>query len=200
MSAKIWLMVGLARGFRGSARSSSANDHSTDDTRGRVAVTTDGDAGLWWLPVADTNGKKKHRGSVRAQLVQHAARPDERRQLHGERLVWPDRAVGRLRCVGLHSARRPRQPAVVQHRPGTRRRRSPRAVRERTLDRQQDRRPARRRQVRAPERRRPAIPSASLPAASSTCRPAMPTKAPARAACPPTSAASSASGSTATSC
>ena len=35
-----------------------------DDQRGRVAITTDGDAGLWWLPVADTNGKKKHRGSV----------------------------------------------------------------------------------------------------------------------------------------
>jgi outer membrane protein OmpA-like peptidoglycan-associated protein len=37
---------------------------TNDDTRGRVAVTTDGDAGLWWLPVADTNGKKKSRGSV----------------------------------------------------------------------------------------------------------------------------------------
>jgi outer membrane protein OmpA-like peptidoglycan-associated protein len=35
-----------------------------DDSRGRVAVTTDGDAGLWWLPVADTNGKGKHRGSA----------------------------------------------------------------------------------------------------------------------------------------
>jgi outer membrane protein OmpA-like peptidoglycan-associated protein len=37
---------------------------TSEDPRGRVAVTTDGDAGLWWLPVADTNGKGKWRGSA----------------------------------------------------------------------------------------------------------------------------------------
>ena len=125
MSAKNWLMAGLRSQFRAAHTCGSSTNDPQDDARGRVAVTTDGDAGLWWLPVADTNGKKKHRGSVRAQLVQHAARPDERRQLHGERVVRLDRAAGHLRRVGLHPARRPRQPAVVQHRSGTRRRRSP---------------------------------------------------------------------------
>jgi peptidoglycan-associated lipoprotein len=55
-------MVGLltTMAMPAAAQQTPAND----DTRGRVAVTTDGDAGLWWLPVADTNGKKKSRGSV----------------------------------------------------------------------------------------------------------------------------------------
>ena len=61
MSAKIWLMVGLL----GAAVPAVAQQTTTqDDTRGRVATTIDGDAGLWWLPVADTNGKKLARGSV----------------------------------------------------------------------------------------------------------------------------------------
>ena len=62
MSAKKWLMVGLLMtlAMPAAAQQTTAND----DSRGRVAVTTDGDAGLWWLPVADTNGKKKHRGSA----------------------------------------------------------------------------------------------------------------------------------------
>ena len=64
MSAKIWLMVGLARDCSAMPAAAQQTNHSRDDTRGRVATTTDGDAGLWWLPVADTNGKKKHRGSV----------------------------------------------------------------------------------------------------------------------------------------
>ena len=34
------------------------------DVRGRVATTIDGDAGLWWVPIADTNGKKLARGSA----------------------------------------------------------------------------------------------------------------------------------------
>ena len=63
MSAKIWLIVGL---MAVSAALPAAAQQATtqDDSRGRVATTTDGDAGLWWLPVADTNGKKKSRGSV----------------------------------------------------------------------------------------------------------------------------------------
>ena len=63
MSAKIWLMVGV---IAVSAVLPAAAQQTTtqDDQRGRVATTTDGDAGLWWLPVADTNGKKKSRGSV----------------------------------------------------------------------------------------------------------------------------------------
>ena len=27
-------------------------------------MTTDGDAGLWWVPIADTNGKGRSRGSI----------------------------------------------------------------------------------------------------------------------------------------
>ncbi len=62
MSAKIWLMVGLlaVTALPAAAQQTAADD----DTRGRVATTIDGDAGLWWLPVADTNGKKMWRGSV----------------------------------------------------------------------------------------------------------------------------------------
>ena len=149
----------------------------TSGDRGRVAVTTDGDAGLWWLPVADTNGKKTLARLGSAQLVQHAAGPDERRQLHGERVVRLGRPARHLRRVGFHPARRPRQPAALQHRSGTRRRRSARAVCERTLDRQQDRRPARRREVRVPERRGRQSAWASPRASASTCRPAMPTRA-----------------------
>ena len=63
MSAKIWLMAAV---IAVSAALPAAAQQTTtqDDSRGRVAVTTDGDAGLWWLPVADTNGKGKHRGSA----------------------------------------------------------------------------------------------------------------------------------------
>ena len=63
MSAKIWLMVGaiaVSAAFPAAAQQTTTQD----DERGRVAITTDGDAGLWWLPVADTNGKRKHRGSA----------------------------------------------------------------------------------------------------------------------------------------
>ena len=60
MSAKIWLMVGLLA----TAMPAAAQQTTADETRPRVAITTDGDGGLWWLPIADTNGKKKHRGSA----------------------------------------------------------------------------------------------------------------------------------------
>ena len=46
------------------ATTSSDPASSQTDNVGRVAVTTDGDAGLWWLPVADTNGKGMWRGSA----------------------------------------------------------------------------------------------------------------------------------------
>ncbi len=41
-----------------------APDSQSSADRGRVAVTADGDAGLWWVPLADTNGKGKSRGSI----------------------------------------------------------------------------------------------------------------------------------------
>lgn len=62
MTAKIWVIVGTIAMLAMPAAAQQTT--TTDDQRGRVAITTDGDAGLWWLPVADTNGKKKHRGSV----------------------------------------------------------------------------------------------------------------------------------------
>ena len=64
MSAKIWLMVGLIAVSAVLPAAAQQTTTTQDDSRGRVAVTTDGDAGLWWLPVADTNGKRKHRGSA----------------------------------------------------------------------------------------------------------------------------------------
>jgi outer membrane protein OmpA-like peptidoglycan-associated protein len=63
MSAKIWLIVGMVAVLATPAAAQQTTTQN-DDQRGRVAITTDGDAGLWWLPVADTNGRKKHRGSV----------------------------------------------------------------------------------------------------------------------------------------
>jgi outer membrane protein OmpA-like peptidoglycan-associated protein len=39
-------------------------DSQASGERGRVAVTTDGDAGLWWVPLADTNGRRRSRGSI----------------------------------------------------------------------------------------------------------------------------------------
>jgi len=62
MSARIWTAVLLAMTI---AIPAAAQQTTTqDDPRGRVATTIDGDAGLWWIPVADTNGKKKSRGSI----------------------------------------------------------------------------------------------------------------------------------------
>src|SRR5215210_7807946 len=63
MSAKIWVMAAL---LAISAMPAAAQQATTtqQDNRGRVVTTVDGDAGLWWLPVADPNGKKMSRGSV----------------------------------------------------------------------------------------------------------------------------------------
>ena len=74
MSAKIWLMAGLLAIAMPAAAQQSRNykpatDNSQASERGRVAVTTDGDAGLWWVPVADTNGKRKHARLCPAQLA-----------------------------------------------------------------------------------------------------------------------------------
>ena len=71
MSVTSWLVAGLlAIAVPAAAQQPAAQPSQQaavtpdDDQRGRVAVTTDGDAGLWWLPVADTNGKGKWRGSA----------------------------------------------------------------------------------------------------------------------------------------
>jgi outer membrane protein OmpA-like peptidoglycan-associated protein len=68
MSATSWLVAGLlAIAMPAAAQQpapASQQTTSPDDQRGRAAVTTDGDAGLWWLPIADTNGKGKSRGSA----------------------------------------------------------------------------------------------------------------------------------------
>ena len=63
MSARHWVIAGV---FATAIAMPAAAQQSTtqDDPRGRVATTIDGDAGLWWLPVADTNGRKMVRGSV----------------------------------------------------------------------------------------------------------------------------------------
>jgi len=71
MSATPWLIAGLlAIAMPAAAQQPAAPasqqpaDTPGDDPRGRVAVTPDGDAGLWWVPVADTNGKGLWRGSA----------------------------------------------------------------------------------------------------------------------------------------
>jgi peptidoglycan-associated lipoprotein len=63
MSARIWstaVLLAMTIAMPAAAQQSTPQE----DPRGRVATTIDGDAGLWWLPVADTNGKKKSRGSI----------------------------------------------------------------------------------------------------------------------------------------
>ena len=71
MSAKTWLIAGLlaiavpaaAQQTPATASQQPDNSQATGE-RGRVAVTTDGDAGLWWVPLADTNGRRRTRGSI----------------------------------------------------------------------------------------------------------------------------------------
>jgi peptidoglycan-associated lipoprotein len=71
MSLKTWLIAGLlaiavpaaAQQTPAPATQQPDNSQATGE-RGRVAVTTDGDAGLWWIPLADTNGKGRSRGSL----------------------------------------------------------------------------------------------------------------------------------------
>ena len=71
MSLKTWLIAGLlaiavpaaAQQTPATASQQPDNSQATGE-RGRVAVTTDGDAGLWWVPLADTNGRRRTRGSL----------------------------------------------------------------------------------------------------------------------------------------
>ncbi len=63
MSARNWLVASLLA-VSVAIPAAAQQSNTQDDARGRVATTIDGDAGLWWLPVADTNGKKMTRGSV----------------------------------------------------------------------------------------------------------------------------------------
>jgi outer membrane protein OmpA-like peptidoglycan-associated protein len=66
MSAKTWLIAAMVAIAAPAAaqQATTTSPPPSDDARGRVAITTDGDGGLWWLPIADTNGKGKHRGSA----------------------------------------------------------------------------------------------------------------------------------------
>jgi len=64
MSARNWLIASLLAISFAMPALAQQQSNPQDDARGRVATTIDGDAGLWWLPVADTNGKKLSRGSV----------------------------------------------------------------------------------------------------------------------------------------
>ncbi|MDP2319781.1 MAG: OmpA family protein [Acidobacteriota bacterium] len=70
MSATSWIVAGLlvvaapAAAQQPATTGNQPPASSQPDERGRVAVTTDGDAGLWWVPVADTNGKGNWRGSA----------------------------------------------------------------------------------------------------------------------------------------
>jgi outer membrane protein OmpA-like peptidoglycan-associated protein len=63
MSARNWLIASMLA--LSVALPAAAQQPDTQaESRGRVATTIDGDAGLWWLPVADTNGLKMSRGSL----------------------------------------------------------------------------------------------------------------------------------------
>jgi len=69
MSLNTWVIAGLlAIAVPAAAQPpTTANQQPADSQsgeRGRVAVTTDGDAGLWWVPLADTNGRGRSRGSI----------------------------------------------------------------------------------------------------------------------------------------
>ncbi len=67
MSFKNWVIAGLlAIAVPAAAQPPTSQQQPADSSseRGRVAVTTDGDAGLWWVPLADTNGKGRSRGSI----------------------------------------------------------------------------------------------------------------------------------------
>ena len=71
MSATSWIVAGLLVIAGPAAAQQPATtgnqlpaSSQPADERGRVAVTPDGDAGLWWVPIADTNGKGNWRGSA----------------------------------------------------------------------------------------------------------------------------------------
>ena len=72
MKAETWMVAGLlamavpafAQPAGSSTQASTASSQASSDQRGRVASTNDGDAGLWWVPIADTNGKKHWRAEA----------------------------------------------------------------------------------------------------------------------------------------
>jgi outer membrane protein OmpA-like peptidoglycan-associated protein len=71
MRVNSWLIAGLlaiavpaAAQQTPATASQQPDDSQATGERGRVAVTTDGDAGLWWVPLADTNGRRRTRGSI----------------------------------------------------------------------------------------------------------------------------------------
>ena len=63
MTVKTCFIAGLLAIAVPAAAQQPADSQGTSE-RGRVAVTTDGDAGLWWVPIADTNGRRRSRGSI----------------------------------------------------------------------------------------------------------------------------------------
>ena len=71
MSVKTCLIAGLlAIAVPAAAQQSPATqsqppaDTQDSGDRGRGGISVDGDAGLWWVPLADTNGKRHSRGSL----------------------------------------------------------------------------------------------------------------------------------------
>lgn len=70
MRVNTWVIAGLlaiavpAAAQPPTSATQQPADSQASSERGRVAVTTDGDAGLWWVPLADTNGKRRSRGSI----------------------------------------------------------------------------------------------------------------------------------------
>jgi peptidoglycan-associated lipoprotein len=70
MSATSWLVAGLlaiampAAAQQPAPASQQTTPAPDEDQRGRVGTSPNGDAGLWWVPVAETNGKGAWRGSI----------------------------------------------------------------------------------------------------------------------------------------
>ncbi len=176
MSARNWLIAGLLATVV-AMPAAAQQSNPPDDTRGRVATTIDGDAGLWWLPVADTNGKKMTRGSVERNsrntpqgLMNVATFTANVSYGFTERL---DVYAGWDFITRVDRDNQVLYVPTDQERGGVD---TQSALRARALDRQQGRRPSRRHEVRVPERRRRAIRSASPAAPPSTFRPATPTQ------------------------